>query len=263
MSDYTKSTNFTAKDTLPTGNSGKIVKGTEIDTEFTAIASAITSKANLASPAFSGTPTAPTATTGTNTTQVATTAFVTATTSALGTMSTQNANAVAITGGTISGLSSALPVASGGTGAATLTANNVLLGNGTSALQAVAPSTSGNVLTSNGTTWTSAAASINYVKAWVNYQGGNGNTSGTINGSFNVSSITVNGTGNWTVNITTALANTNFAVQTSVNNSSAAGQNAIAYYGAKTTSTINVYCVTGAAGTALSPDNVSVTVFNS
>ena len=33
----------------------------------------------------------------------------------------------------------------------------MLLGNGTSALQTVAPSTSGNVLTSNGTTWTSAA----------------------------------------------------------------------------------------------------------
>lgn len=48
-------------------------------------------------------------------------------------------------------------VPQGGTGASTLTANNVLLGNGTSALQAVAPSTSGNVLTSNGTTWTSSA----------------------------------------------------------------------------------------------------------
>jgi hypothetical protein len=35
-----------------------------------------------------------------------------------------------------------------------------LLGNGTSALQTVAPSTSGNVLTSNGTTWTSSAPSI-------------------------------------------------------------------------------------------------------
>ena len=44
----------------------------------------------------------------------------------------------------------------GGTGAATLAANNVLLGNGTGALQAVAPSTSGNVLTSNGTTWGSS-----------------------------------------------------------------------------------------------------------
>jgi hypothetical protein len=54
-------------------------------------------------------------------------------------------------------------VAQGGTGRATLTANNVLLGNGTSQVGLVAPSTSGNVLTSNGTTWTSqapAAASV-------------------------------------------------------------------------------------------------------
>lgn len=45
----------------------------------------------------------------------------------------------------------------GGTGATTLTANNVILGNGTSAVQFVAPSTNGNVLTSNGTSWTSSA----------------------------------------------------------------------------------------------------------
>ena len=76
MSDYSKSTNFTTKDTLPTGNSGKIVKGTELDTEFVAIASAISSKADVSSPSLLGTPTAPTATAGTNTTQLATTAFV-------------------------------------------------------------------------------------------------------------------------------------------------------------------------------------------
>jgi hypothetical protein len=56
-------------------------------------------------------------------------------------------------------LGSALPVASGGTGAATLTANNVVLGNGTSAVQFVAPGTAGNALVSNGTTWTSAVVS--------------------------------------------------------------------------------------------------------
>ena len=76
MSDYSKSTNFTTKDTLPTGNSNKIVKGTELDTEFTAIASAIASKANTSSPDLLGTPTAPTAAAGTNTTQIATCAFV-------------------------------------------------------------------------------------------------------------------------------------------------------------------------------------------
>jgi hypothetical protein len=51
-----------------------------------------------------------------------------------------------------------LGVAAGGTGATTLTANNVILGNGTSAVQFVAPGTNGNVLTSNGTTWVSSAA---------------------------------------------------------------------------------------------------------
>lgn len=52
-----------------------------------------------------------------------------------------------------------LPVANGGTGAATLTANNIVLGNGTSAVTFVAPGASGNILTSNGTTWTSSAPS--------------------------------------------------------------------------------------------------------
>jgi hypothetical protein len=50
-----------------------------------------------------------------------------------------------------------LGVANGGTGATTLTANNVLLGNGTSAPLEVAPGASGNTLTSDGTTWTSTA----------------------------------------------------------------------------------------------------------
>ena len=77
MSNYTKATNFATKDTLPTGDSGKIVKGTEIDNEFNAIASAISSKADTASPTFTGTPAAPTAIAGTNTTQLATTAFTT------------------------------------------------------------------------------------------------------------------------------------------------------------------------------------------
>ena len=54
-------------------------------------------------------------------------------------------------------LGAALPVASGGTSLTTLTANNVILGNGTSAPTFVAPSTNGNVLTSNGTTWQSTA----------------------------------------------------------------------------------------------------------
>jgi hypothetical protein len=63
-----------------------------------------------------------------------------------------------ITGsGTIT-LAGTLAVANGGTGATTLTANNVVLGNGTSAVNFVAPGTTGNVLTSDGTTWVSSAS---------------------------------------------------------------------------------------------------------
>jgi hypothetical protein len=55
------------------------------------------------------------------------------------------------------GVTGTLPVASGGTGSSTLTANNVVIGNGTGAVQFVAPGTTGNVLASDGTTWTSTA----------------------------------------------------------------------------------------------------------
>jgi hypothetical protein len=80
MTDFVKSTNFASKDSLASGNPLKIVKGTEIDTEFNNIATAVATKADLNSPVFIGTPTSTTASAGTNTTQVATTAFVTAAT---------------------------------------------------------------------------------------------------------------------------------------------------------------------------------------
>lgn len=51
-----------------------------------------------------------------------------------------------------------LNVSKGGTGSTTLTVNNVILGNGTNAVQFVAPGTTGNLLTSNGTTWVSSPA---------------------------------------------------------------------------------------------------------
>ena len=76
MSDYTRLYNLTIKDGLPSGNSGKVIKGAELDSEFNAVASAIASKSDINSPTFTGTPAAPTATFGTNTTQLATTAFV-------------------------------------------------------------------------------------------------------------------------------------------------------------------------------------------
>lgn len=81
MSDYTKSTNFATKDALPSGDPLKIVKGTEIDTEFNNIATAVATKADLISPTFTGTPALPTGTTavtqsaGNNSTALATTAY--------------------------------------------------------------------------------------------------------------------------------------------------------------------------------------------
>lgn len=77
MTDYTPSeSNFAAKDDLPPGDANKVISGELFDTEFSAISTAINSKANLVSPEFTGTPSAPTAATDTNTTQLATTAFV-------------------------------------------------------------------------------------------------------------------------------------------------------------------------------------------
>ena len=82
MSSYVKSTNFATKDTLPAGDVNKIVKGTEIDTEFNNIATAVSTKADTASPTFTGTVTLPsgavgvTQSYGDNDTSLATTAFV-------------------------------------------------------------------------------------------------------------------------------------------------------------------------------------------
>ena len=60
MSNYTKTTNFAVKDTLASGNPAKIIKGSEIDSEYNNIATAVATKANTASPTFTGTVTVPT-----------------------------------------------------------------------------------------------------------------------------------------------------------------------------------------------------------
>jgi hypothetical protein len=118
--------------------------------------------------------------------------------------------------GTFLTTGTAVTVAQGGTGATTLTANNVILGNGTSAVQFVAPGTNGNVLTSNGTTWTSAAAPTSVTgqtdsatpfetslgsgagssntgvnNTFIGYQAGNGVTSGTDNVALGYQALTI------------------------------------------------------------------------
>jgi hypothetical protein len=269
MASYIKSTDFSVKDDLITGDPDKRIKGVEIDDEFDAIAVAVNTKADLFSPAFLGVPTAATASPGTNTTQISTTAFVTAADTAAITAERNatatltnktltapvitNANAT-ITSGSITGITD-LAVADGGTGRSSLTAENVILGDGTNAVKFVAPGTNGNILTSNGTTWTSStpsapaalstasgAAPSYSARAWVNFDG-----TGTpsIRSSGNVSSITDNGTGQYIVNLITAAPNTNYAVVVGFNNNSQAVDDfSTLRYGAsawaRTTSTVGV-----------------------
>jgi hypothetical protein len=76
MSNYTKTTNFLRKDSLPDTDADKIIRGSEFDTEFNNLVTAVASKANIVSPELTGVPRAPTAIAGTSTTQIATTAFV-------------------------------------------------------------------------------------------------------------------------------------------------------------------------------------------
>jgi len=165
MANYTKATDFAAKDGLTSGDPAKIVKGAEIDDEFNSIVTAVNSKANVNSPAFTGVPTAPTAASGTSNTQVATTAFVQNIAGSLGTISSQDADNVSITGGSITGLSSALPIGSGGTGLTSV-------------------GSAGSVLTSNGNaaSWVAPASSLRLMTKTEVYDASPGNGS-----SFNVS----------------------------------------------------------------------------
>jgi len=96
------------------------------------------------------------------------------------------------TGSSIADLSlvtNTLGVANGGTGSTSLTANNVLLGNGTSALQTVAPGTANNVLYSNGTTW--VAGPIPSSSAVTSFSAG---TTGLTPSSTSTGNITLAGT---------------------------------------------------------------------
>jgi len=75
MADYAKVVDWAGKDSLADSSAAKIISGADFNTEFSAVETAVNTKADIngdASEAFSAT----TASVGTNTTQVATTAFV-------------------------------------------------------------------------------------------------------------------------------------------------------------------------------------------
>jgi hypothetical protein len=198
-----------------------------------------------------------------------------------GTTSTQFANLTSNVTGT-------LPVGNGGTGAATFTANNVLLGNGTSAFQVVAPGANGNVLTSNGTTWQSttpaSGVSLSADNTWTGTQTFSGTSAklavvlndaaevatisataatGTINYDITTQSVlyyTSNASANWTVNFRASSGtslNTAMSTGQSVTVAFLVTQGATAYYN-------NVVQVDGSAvtpkyqgGTAWAAGNAS------
>ena len=83
MSDYTLAVSWSGKDGLSDSDAGKVISGSDFNSEFTTIRTAVNSKADIASETLTGTPLAPTAAAGTDTTQIATTAFVTAAVAAL------------------------------------------------------------------------------------------------------------------------------------------------------------------------------------
>lgn len=163
-----------------------------------------------------------------------------------------------------------LPVANGGTGAASLTANRVLLGNGTSALQEVAPGTSGNVLTSNGTTWASTAPSAvptsastaeiaaqTAVDKFIRPDGlknsplvpkavaeiENAGSSGTLTYGINISSISDIG-GGAQINFITAMSGTNYFAMVELRDQSSNGY--LAPTIVKATGNIQISNTTGA-----------------
>ena len=190
MANYTQSTNFATKDSLPSGDPLKIVKGTEINTEFNNIAVAIATKADLLSPTITsptlvtpalGTPTSGNlanttglpiiagttgtlsvarggtgVTTSTGTGNVVLSNSPTLVTPALGTPASgvlTNVTGLPIDGGT----TGTLPVARGGTGVTTSTGtgNNVLSASPTFTGTVVAPTPA---LSAAGTTVATVAA---------------------------------------------------------------------------------------------------------
>ena len=76
MADYTIAVSWSGKDALADSDANKVISGADFNTEFTTVQTSVNSKADKASPTFTGTPAAPTASVATDTTQLATTAFV-------------------------------------------------------------------------------------------------------------------------------------------------------------------------------------------
>lgn len=276
MSNYTKSTNFATKDALPSGDPLKIVKGTEIDTEFNNIATAVATKADSLSPTFTGTPAAPTASAGTNNTQIATTAYadaaVTAERTATATLTNKSLTSPTLTGtpvaptaavdtNTTQVATTAFVVAQIADDAPTKTGGNAsgtwgiaITGNAATATSATSATTATALSTASGSAPSYSA------RAWVNF---NGTGTVAIRASGNVSSITDNGTGDYTVNFSTAMPDANYGYAISISGAAStlksSGQGGATAQFSPTTSAVRVFASLSGSG-ASDCDGVCVTI---
>jgi len=115
---------------------------------------------------------------------------------------------------------------------------------------------------SDGTNSTSSTNCIKgSAKAWVNFAG----SSGTIAGSYNVSSVTRNSTGDFTVTYTTAMPNTNYTVFTSAVGGNSAGNPPYqtSLYPINSTTIQRITYLTFNAGAFVDPPSCCFAVFSS
>jgi hypothetical protein len=262
LSNYTQSTNFATKDALSSGDPLKIVKGTEINTEFNNIAIAVATKADLVSPTFTGTPVAPTASPATNSTALATTAYsdaaITAERTATATLTNKSLTSPSLTGTPVAPTAS---VDTNTTQVATTAFVVAQIADDAPTKTGTGASGSWSIdVTGSATKLSTASGSApSYsARAWVNF---NGTGAVAIRASGNVSSITDNGVGDYTVNFTTAMADGDYAtIGIASDTSNRSTLNRASSIASQATTSVRILTGTPAVG-GYDPSEVHVAIF--